>query len=264
MCEGDFEEYVEGYELVMETIDSLNARKAKMEEENPYYKKVLDFYQKSIVSLKTPSHYIMEAYRLFRKLHPFAHRKAVIRVEDGGVLDFYDALVISNDIRAGFYSSLCKKRRRGEVLSEHHFIEVVTKYHEKIVPHLRKPIQEAFEELVELAKKLRLGLTITQRCDGYFLYRKAYRSEIMCFVKIPCREISISMDAPLEEIKVICDKDVYHLSITRKEDLFALYKPIYEAYQRFHEEWSEIQRKNDEILERMRKVVGEYVLVNEL
>ena len=257
-----FEKYIEEYESIIETINSLYNRKTRMEEENPYYKKVLDFYHKFIVPLNTPEHYIMEVYRFFRKLRPFAHRKAVIRIEDN-VLDYYDALMIGSDIRAGFYSGLCRKRRKGEVLNETRFVEVVTKCYERIVPYLRKPIQETFEELAKLSGELELNLIITQRCDGYFLYSKIYR-EIINFVRIPCKEISISMKDSLDEVKIVCDKDIYYRRITRYEDLFALYKPIYEAYRKFHEEWSKIQRKNDEILEKMRKVLGEYALVNNL
>jgi len=265
MSEGEgesFGKYIEEYESIIETINSLYNRMARMERENPYYKKVLDFYQKFIVPLNTPEHYIVEVYRFFQKLRPFAHRKAVIRIEDD-VLGYYDALAIGSDIRAGFYSGLCRKRRKGEVLNESRFVEVVTKYYEKIVPHLRKPIQESFEELAKLAGELELNLIITQRCDGYFLYSKIYR-EIINFVRVPCKVVSISMENPLDEVKIVCDKDIYYRRITRYEDLFALYKPIYEAYRKFYNEWSKIQKKNDEILKKMRKVLGEYALVNNL
>jgi len=259
----DFEEYVREYEAIVETINNLTERCKRMKESNPFCKKVFDFYRKFIEPMRTPRYYIGEAYSLFQKLRPFAYRRTVIRIDDEEFGWRLDALSVGRDIRIGEYYSL-RTDRIGHSLSEPEFIKVVSKYYREIVPHLRRPIRETFEELAKLTEELELSLTITQGCEGYFYYDD---SSWRGYQKIPCKEISVSVSerAYPEYIHITCiGRSTRHTRISDSGELFALYKPIYEAYRKFHEEWSKIQKKNDEILEKMRKVLGEYALVNNL
>ena len=264
MGEGiDFEEYIREYEVIAETINDLTERCERLVNNNPFYKKVIDFYKKFIDPMRTPRYYIGEAYSLFQKLRPFAYRKTVIRIDDEEFGWRLDALSVGRDIRIGEYYSL-RTDRIGHSLPEPEFIKVVSKYYREIVPHLRRPIRETFEELAKLVEKLELSLTITQGCEGYFYYDD---SSWRGYQKIPCKEISVSISerAYPEYIHITCiDHSARHTRISDSGELFALYKPIYEVYRKFYKEWSKIQKKNDEILEKMRKVLGEYVLVNNL
>jgi len=265
MSEGiDFEEYIREYEAIAETINDLTERLERLVNNNPFYEKVIDFYKKFIDPMRTPRYYIGEAHSLFQKLRPFAYRKTVIRIDDEEFGWRLDALSVGRDIRIGEYYSL-RTDRIGHSLSESEFIKVVSKYYWEIVPHLRRPIREAFEELAKLVGELELSLTITQGCEGYFYYDD---SSWTGHRKVPCKEISVSISERTypEYIDITCIGycPVRQVRITHSGELFALYKPIYEAYRKFHEEWSKIQRKNDGILEKMRKVLGEYALVNNL
>ncbi|RLI75917.1 hypothetical protein DRP04_13065 [Archaeoglobales archaeon] len=260
-----FEEHIEEYETVIEAINNLIERRRRMAENNPIFKEVIDFYKKFIKPLHSPKYYISEVWKFFQKLRPFAYRKAVVRVQGGALRNWnYDALLVGRDIRIGYYYSLCEDHKRGHSLDMSDFVEVVSKHYEKIVPYLRRPIRETFEELAKLVGELELSLTIVQGCEGYSFYEEHSDST---FEIIPCKELSISIskedDPEIIAISYINGRTRYAY-VTWSSNLFALYKPIYRAYKKFYNEWSKIQKKNDEILEKMRKILGEYVLVNNL